>query len=206
MSCFRDFFDIQYINIFIMKKIAVFASGSGTNAENIIRYFSNDNDIEVSLVLCNKAGAGVLERAARLGVETVVFNASQMRTPGFITDILKSHEIDYVVLAGFLLLVPAEVTQMYKGRIVNIHPALLPLYGGKGMYGENVHKAVIAAKEKRSGITIHHVTENYDEGANIFQATVDVAPDDTPETLATKIHALEYEYFPKVIKSEIEKL
>lgn len=189
-----------------MKKIAVFASGSGTNAENIIRYFSNDNDIEVSLVLCNKAGAGVLERAARLGVETVVFNASQMRTPGFITNILKSHEIDYVVLAGFLLLVPAEVTQMYKGRIVNIHPALLPLYGGKGMYGENVHKAVIAAKEKRSGITIHHVTENYDEGANIFQATVDVAPDDTPETLATKIHALEYEYFPKVIKSEIEKL
>jgi len=189
-----------------MKNIAIFASGSGTNAENIIRYFSDNKEIATPVVLCNKPDAGVLERASRLGVATEVFTAAQMRTPGFITGVLERYSADYVVLAGFLLLVPAEVIEAYRGRIVNIHPALLPSYGGKGMYGDRVHEAVIAAGEKRSGITIHHVTENYDEGANIFQAFVDIAPDDTPATLAAKIHRLEYEHFPAVIEREIERL
>lgn len=189
-----------------MKNIAIFASGSGTNAENIIRYFSGNKEIATPVVLCNKSDAGVLERAARLGVATEVFTASQMRTPGFMLRLLERYSTDYIVLAGFLLLMPAEVIEAYRGRIVNIHPALLPSYGGKGMYGDRVHEAVIAAGEKRSGITIHHVTENYDEGDEIFQAFVDITPDDTPHTLASKIHELEYEHFPVVIEREIEKL
>lgn len=189
-----------------MKNIAIFASGSGTNAENIIRYFSSNKEINVAVVLCNKPDAGVLDRASRLGVATEVFTAAQMRTPGFISGLLERYRTDYVVLAGFLLLMPAEVIDAYRGRIVNIHPALLPSYGGKGMYGDRVHEAVIAAGEKRSGITIHHVTENYDEGADIFQAFVEITPDDTPASLAAKIHKLEYEHFPAVIEREIERL
>ncbi len=206
MSCFKENFDFVCVNLLNMKNIAIFASGSGTNAENIIRYFSGNKNIATPVVLCNKPDAGVLERASRLGVATEVFTAAQMRTPGFISGILDRYAVDYVVLAGFLLLVPAEVTEAYRGRIVNIHPALLPSYGGKGMYGDRVHEAVIAAGEKRSGITIHHVTENYDEGANIFQAFVDIMPDDTPASLAAKIHKLEYEHFPAVIEREIEQL
>lgn len=189
-----------------MIKIAIFASGSGTNAENIIRYFSANKDVAVPLVLCDKPGAGVLGRARSLGVDTVVFTPAQMRTPGFLLDVMARYGIDYVVLAGFLLLVPSEIVEAYRGRIVNIHPALLPSHGGKGMYGDRVHRAVIEAADKQSGITIHHVTERYDDGANIFQATVDLLPDDTPESLAARIHSLEYEHFPRVIESEIKRI
>ena len=202
----NTFFDILRCNRLIMKNIAIFASGSGTNAENIIRYFSGNKEIATPVVLCNRPDAGVLERASRLGADTVVFTAAQMRTCGFLLEILERYRTDYIVLAGFLLLMPAEVIEAYRGRIVNIHPALLPSYGGKGMYGDRVHKAVIAAAERRSGITIHHVTENYDEGANIFQAFVDITPDDTPDSLAAKIHKLEYEHFPAVIEREIVRL
>lgn len=186
-----------------MSKIAIFASGSGTNAENIINFFGSKADISVELVLCNKAGAGVIERAQRLGVRVEVFTSSEFKSSDKILNILKNSDIDYIVLAGFLLLVPTSIIKMYEGRVINIHPALLPSYGGKGMYGDRVHEAVIMDGVKQSGITIHHVTENYDEGANIFQATVEVLPTDTPQSLAEKIHQLEYRYFPEVIEKFI---
>lgn len=192
--------------IYKMKKIAIFASGSGSNAENIIRFFENDPRNRVSLVLCNKPDAYVLERAKRLGVPALVFNCEQFYHSDLILDRLKAEAVDLIVLAGFLWKVPANLLAAYPDRIINIHPALLPKFGGKGMYGEHVHEAVIAAGEKESGITIHHVNDRYDEGAAIFQATCPVLPDDTPDTLAAKVHALEYAHFPRVIKEFADSL
>lgn len=189
-----------------MKRIAVFASGSGTNAENICKYFKGSSVAQVAVIVSDNPRAGVLVRAAMLGVEYVVMDREAFRDGETVLRFLKDNNIDYIVLAGFLRLVPKVLVDAYSGRMVNIHPALLPAYGGKGMYGDNVHKAVIATGERESGITIHHVTENYDEGSAIAQYRLAVSPDDTPESLAEKIHELEYRYFPQVIEQEIIKL
>ena len=194
-------FILSFVNILLhssMYRIVIFASGSGTNAENIIRYFKDSNFARVGWVLCNRAEAGVLERAQALGVPTRVFSKKQLFSSDFIDFVRK--EADLVVLAGFLLKVPAELTRSFPGAMVNIHPALLPKYGGKGMYGMNVHRAVVSNKEKESGITIHYVNENYDEGAIIFQKKVPLEATDTAEDVAAKIHVLEQENFPAVIE------
>ncbi len=187
-----------------MKNIAILASGSGTNAENIINYFKNHHKIKIKLVLSNNKNAYVLERAKKSNVETLVFNKDTFYKSDEIIKNIKNKDIGYIVLAGFLWLIPEHFIHAFKNRIINIHPALLPKYGGKGMYGMNVHKAVIANNEKQSGISIHYVNEHYDEGNIIFQATCPVSPNDTPESLAKKIHELEYEHFPKVIEMWIE--
>lgn len=188
-----------------MKSIAIFASGSGTNAENLIRYFRTGSSGRVSLVLTNRPDAGVINRAGNLGVPVVAFNRDQLRTTGAVLQILREKEIDFIVLAGFLWLVPEDILEAYRGRIVNIHPALLPRYGGKGMYGHHVHEAVLASGDRQSGITIHHVNPAYDEGDIIFQATCPVLPDDTPDTLAGRIHGLEYEHYPRVVEELLEQ-
>ena len=182
------------------KSIAIFASGSGTNAENIVRYFKHSELASVNLILSNNADAFVLQRANLLNVKTHVFNREEFSQTGQVLKILKDNEISFIVLAGFLWLIPAELIKTYPDKIVNIHPALLPKYGGKGMYGSNVHKAVIACGDTESGITIHYVNEKYDDGNIIFQARCPVSPDDTPETLAEKVHRLEYEHYPRVIE------
>ena len=147
-----------------------------------------------------------MTRAANLGLESVVFDRDDFRNSDRVLDELKKRKIDYIVLAGFLWLVPPSITSAYPGRILNIHPALLPKYGGKGMYGDRVHRAVVEAGETESGITIHQVNEQYDSGDIVFQASVPVTPDDTPESVAAKVHELEYEYFPRIVEQEIEKL
>ena len=182
-----------------MKKIAILASGEGTNAERIIRYFLEKRTAEVALVIVNKAQAGVLKRAERLSVPSLILTAQDF-ADGKALEILHQYHIDFIVLAGFLLKVPDAILHDYPNKIVNIHPALLPKFGGKGMYGNRVHEAVIAAAEKESGITIHFINGHYDEGDTIFQATCPVMPNDTPETLAARVHALEYEHFPQVIE------
>jgi phosphoribosylglycinamide formyltransferase-1 len=189
-----------------MNNIAIFASGSGTNAEEIIRYFSTKNNTKVTLILTNKREAYVLKRAAKHNIPSVFFDHKDFYQNTTVLDILSEHKIDLVVLAGFLWLVPENILNSYYKRIINIHPALLPSYGGKGMYGEKVHKSVIENGEKESGITIHYVNRDYDSGDIIFQARCKVEKDDTAETLASKIHALEYEYYPKVIEEVIGKL
>jgi phosphoribosylglycinamide formyltransferase-1 len=186
-----------------MRNIAIFASGSGTNTENIIRYFSNKNSAKVSLVLTNKHQAMVLKRAEALNVATAFFDQNDFYVTGKVSEWLEKYEIDFIVLAGFLWLVPEKVIEKFRGRIINIHPALLPSYGGKGMYGDAVHRAVIANGDPESGITIHFVNNRYDEGDIIFQARCKVDPEETPESLARKVHALEYDHFPKVIEKLI---
>ncbi len=183
-----------------VKNIAIFASGSGTNAENIIRYFQGSPTARVVLLLSNNPEAGALDRARNLGVDTCVFTREEMLSSAVIEEQLGAHEVDIIILAGFLWLLPARIAEAYPGRVLNIHPALLPAYGGKGMYGMRVHSAVIAAGEKMSGITIHKVDECYDRGDIIAQFTVEIADDDTPESLAEKIHRLEYRHFPAVIE------
>ncbi len=190
-----------------MKKIAIFASGNGSNAENIARHFSGSSLARVSLIVSDNSRAYVLERAASLGIASIVIPRRQWREEAVtVMKVLNGYAPDYIVLAGFLSLVPPELTEAYAGRIINVHPALLPAYGGRGMYGDNVHRAVVAAGDKESGITIHHVNEKYDDGAVIAQYRVSVAPEDTPETLAAKVHELEYRYFPQVIEDELRKL
>lgn len=189
-----------------MKNIAVFASGSGTNAENIFQYFGDSVSARPVLLVADNPDAGALKRAQRFGIETAVFPRSEFRSGEHILELMQLRNIDFIVLAGFLSLVPATLIHAYSGRIVNIHPALLPKYGGKGMYGHHVHEAVIANGEKQSGITIHLVNEHYDEGATLAQFTVDITPEDTPESLAEKIHKLEYEHFPRVIEETIANL
>jgi phosphoribosylglycinamide formyltransferase-1 len=184
-----------------MKNIAIFASGSGSNAENIARYFRSHTLVNVSLVLSNKPDAYVLQRADKLGIPYFVFTREQFYHSEDVLDTLKKYDIGFIVLAGFLWLVPENILKAFPGRILNIHPALLPKYGGKGMYGERVHKAVRESGDRETGITIHLVNEKYDDGQIIFQARCDVDMDDTPESIAEKVHQLEYEYFPK----EIEK-
>ncbi|HLN21231.1 MAG TPA: phosphoribosylglycinamide formyltransferase [Bacteroidales bacterium] len=189
-----------------MRNIAIFASGSGTNAENIIKYFSNRKTARVRLVLSNKRDALVLQRAAALNTDAIFFDQNDFYVTGKVLSCLRQYEIDFIVLAGFLWLVPSDLINAYKERIVNIHPALLPLYGGKGMYGDAVHKAVILNNEPESGITIHYVNEHYDSGSIIFQAKTPVFPDDTHDTLASRIHKLEYEFYPRIIEELALKL
>ena len=184
-----------------MKNIAILASGTGTNAENIIRYFSNDNRAKVTLVLSNRSQAMVLERAAALGVDAFFFDRSQFYDTGEVLMMLQRRGTDLVVLAGFLWLVPSAVIEAFRGRIINIHPALLPRFGGKGMYGDRVHRAVLDAGCGESGITIHYVNEQYDSGDIIFQARCPVLPDDDVHTLAARVHELEYRHYPEVISS-----
>ena len=183
-----------------MKRIVIFASGSGSNAENIISFFSEKPQAEVVAVLTNKSSAKVLERCDRMGVPGFYFNKPAFRESDAVLRLLKGLEADLVVLAGFLWKVPCYLIEAFPNKIINIHPALLPKYGGKGMYGDRVHQAVKESQETETGITIHYVNENYDEGAIIFQAKTKVDPSDTPETSAQKVHQLEYEHFPKVIE------
>ena len=188
-----------------MKKIAILASGSGSNAENIHDYFKNRNDVEITLILTNNPTAFVIERAKKLNIKCILFNKNQFSETDEIVTELQREEIDLVVLAGFLWLIPQNLIEAFPSKIVNIHPALLPAYGGKGMYGSKVHEAVIENNEDVSGITIHYVNEKYDEGETIFQVATEIKSKDTPESLAQKIHALEYEHFPKVIERIIDK-
>lgn len=187
-----------------MINIAIFASGSGSNAENICRYFKNSKQIRVTLIISNKKESYVLKRAESLLVESAVFIKSDFETSGKVVDCLQNQKIDFIVLAGFLLKVPDNLLEAYPNRIINIHPALLPKYGGKGMYGVYVHKAVKEAGETESGITIHYVNENYDEGNIIYQAKCAIQADDTPDDIANKVHALEYKYYPEVIESVVK--
>ncbi|MBD8389581.1 phosphoribosylglycinamide formyltransferase [Dysgonomonas sp. BGC7] len=184
-----------------MKKIAIFASGSGTNAENIAQYFSESHDISVSLIISNKKEAYVHQRAKNLSIKSATFSKDEFDNTNKVLECLKQNNIDFIVLAGFLLKIPQNLISAYPDKIINIHPALLPKYGGKGMYGDNVHKAVVENKEAESGITIHYVNENYDEGAIIFQAKCTVDSADSYEDVAKKVHTLEYMHFPVIIEN-----
>ena len=186
------------------KRIAILASGSGSNAENIAQYFAHNEKIEVSLIISNKADAYVLTRAQKLGIPAVVITGKEMRDSAKVLDLLTEYQIDFIVLAGYLLKIPEYLIETYPNAIINIHPALLPKFGGKGMYGDHVHEAVVAAGEKQSGITIHYVNENYDEGAILFQATCEVLPGDSPADVASKVHALEYKHFPEIVGSLLQ--
>ena len=183
-----------------MKRIAIFASGNGTNAENIIRYFqASDLDGEVALVISNNPEAKVIQRGRNLGVDTKVMTRHEINTPTLMLGLLDEYSIDIIVLAGFMLIIPPFLIERYPDHIVNIHPALLPKYGGKGMYGHHVHEAVVAAGENETGITVHFVERRYDEGRIIFQAKTSVTPEDTPAEVEEKIHMLESRHFPRVI-------
>ena len=188
-----------------IKRIAVFASGRGTNAQNLISFFSKNDTGRVTLVLSDKKEAGVISRVKDMGVEVVVFDREELRD-GTILALLQKHEIDFIVLAGFLRMVPMDIIEKYRHRIVNIHPSLLPKYGGRGMYGMNIHRAVIENRERESGITIHHVSEVCDDGDIIFQTKVEITDTDTPESLAAKISRLEMEHFPRVVEKIISSL
>lgn len=185
-----------------MKNIAILASGEGTNAERIIRYFTDHPSVKIVVVITNKAEAGVIRRAEHLQIPVEFLPASAFKE-GKATDMLHRYEVDFIVLAGFLLHIPDDMLQAYPNRIINIHPSLLPKFGGKGMYGNHVHEAVLAANEAESGITIHYINEHYDEGGIILQVRCPVMPDDTPDTLAKRVHQLEYEHYPKVIEQWI---
>ncbi len=193
-------------------RIGILASGSGTNAERIMEHFGAGGESEgsetarVVLVASDNPDAYALVRASRRGVPTAVFTRAEFASGDAPLAALREAGVEYLVLAGFLRLIPLNIIEAYSGRIVNIHPALLPKYGGKGMYGARVHEAVVAAGEKESGITIHRVNEHYDDGAVIAQFRCPVSPDDTPETLAAKIHTLEHRHFPEVIEQDIQNL
>ncbi len=189
-----------------MKRIAIFASGNGSNAQRITEYFNDINGVVIALIITNNPKAGVLERAKNLGIESVVCERSDFVENAKVDTILDENRIDFIVLAGFLWLIPEFLINKYPNKIVNIHPALLPKYGGKGMYGMRVHEVIIANGEKQSGISIHYVNNNYDEGQIIFQAKVDIEGGETAESLAGKIHGLEYEHFPKVLEEVINNI
>lgn len=184
----------------MQKNIAIFASGSGTNAENIIRHFQGNESARVALVVSNKPDAFVLVRAEKLGVPSLTLTRDELADGDGMAGLMRRHGIDFIVLAGYLLRVPEGLLRAYPHRIVNIHPALLPRHGGKGMYGDRVHRAVVEAGERESGITIHYIDEHYDEGTTLFQAKCPVTPDDTPDDVARKVHELEYRYYPEVIE------
>ncbi len=187
-----------------MTDIAVFASGTGSNAENISCYFAGSTAVRVALIVTDNPEAGVIARAQKLGIPVEIVPRADFRAGGSrALGVLAQYHIDYIVLAGFLSLVPQAIIDAYRGKIINVHPALLPAYGGKGMYGSRVHEAVVAAGERESGITIHHVDEHFDNGDIIAQFRVGITQDDTPESLAEKIHALEYEHFPKIVEQEV---
>lgn len=187
------------------QKIAIFASGSGSNAEQIALYFAQNANVEVALIFSNNPKAGVIERARRLHTPVVLFDKKTFYDTPKILQILQNQQIDLIVLAGFMMLVPKALVKAFPNKIVNIHPALLPKFGGQGMYGHFVHQAVVAAGETESGITIHYVNEHYDEGTIIFQATCPVLPTDTPDDVAQKIHVLEHCHYPKIIEKLISK-
>ena len=183
-----------------MKHIVIFASGSGSNAQKIAEYFAASDTARVVMIYSNRRDAYVLQRAQKLNIPAIVFNKEDFYDNNVILNHLNNINPDLIVLAGFLWKVPEKIVDAFPKRIVNIHPALLPNYGGKGMYGANVHSAIIANREKMSGITIHYINENYDEGDVIFQATCKIDNDDTPETLAEKVHALEHKYYPEIVE------
>jgi len=181
-------------------RIAIFASGAGSNAQKILDHFRDSAHIKISLILCNKSGAGVLGIASTENIPAILIDKEKFFRGNAYVEELRENAIDFIVLAGFLWKIPAALIKAYPGKIVNIHPALLPKYGGKGMYGNYVHEAVIQAKESESGITIHYVDEHYDHGDAIFQARCSVLENDTAETLAQRIHLLEHEHYPQVIE------
>ncbi|MBV9986851.1 MAG: phosphoribosylglycinamide formyltransferase [Chitinophagaceae bacterium] len=191
---------LQTPNSRLQTQIALFASGTGTNAEKIIDHLRDHPSITVALVVCNKPGAGVLQVAERNGIPVLLIEKERFfRGDAYLAE-LAAYGIDFIVLAGFLWKIPESLIRAFPRRIVNIHPALLPKYGGKGMYGSKVHEAVLAAGEKQTGITIHYVNEHFDEGEHIFQASCDLAETDTAEDIARKVHALEHEHFPQVVE------
>jgi len=186
-----------------MVRLAILASGNGTNAQRISEYFSGNDQVSVDCIVYNKRDAFVAERARKLGVPAYYFGRADFYDNGRVLQFLKERGIDWVILAGFLWLVPEDILKAFPNRIINIHPALLPNYGGKGMYGHHVHEAVIANKESESGITIHIVDNHYDRGTILFQAKCELTAADTPDTLADKIHQLEQRYFPEVIEKTV---
>ena len=191
---------------FSMIHIAIFASGNGSNAENIVNYFAQNSNIQVSIIISNKKDAFVHERAKKFGIPSFTFSKEEFQTGDLILSKMVDYEIDFIVLAGFLLKVPNSIMNAYPGRIINIHPALLPKFGGKGMYGGYVHQAVKDANETETGITIHYINENYDEGDVIFQAKCSVLSSDTPDDIAHKVQSLEQRHFPEIIESLVKKI
>ena len=191
------------MNITKKFRLAIFASGSGTNAEAIMHHFQHHQSIEVALLLSNNSHAGALNRAHKCQVPTKVFDRVQFRESGVVLKWLNEAEITHLVLAGFLWLVPQEILKTFPDKIINIHPALLPKFGGKGMYGSKVHESVISSGEKETGITIHVVNEHFDEGKILFQAACPIEPDDDIHIITQKVHALEHAHFPKVIEQWI---
>lgn len=187
-----------------MSNIALFASGSGTNVENIASFFHGASNVSICCILCNNPHAFVIERAKKLGIPCHLVSRDDLYNSTVAADLLMDYQVDWIVLAGFLWKIPSNLIAHYPHRIINIHPALLPKYGGKGMYGDRVHQAVIDAGEKESGITIHYVDEQYDEGAIIFQAKCTVERGDSIITLRDKIHQLEHDHYPRIIQSLIE--
>ncbi|KQM72603.1 phosphoribosylglycinamide formyltransferase [Pedobacter sp. Leaf216] len=188
------------------KRIAIFASGSGSNAQKLMEHFKRSNEIEISLVLTNNADAYVLQRADNFEIPTHVFDKNEFYKTEEVIDLLKNLEIDFIVLAGFLWLIPKSLINAYPGRIVNIHPALLPKFGGKGMYGDHVHNAVMAAGEAEGGITIHYVDENYDEGEYIYQARYRIDKNDNLEMVKFKGQQLEHQHYPRVVETIVKKI
>ncbi|MDO5760181.1 MAG: phosphoribosylglycinamide formyltransferase [Bacteroidota bacterium] len=186
-----------------MKNIVLFASGNGSNVQQITEYFRGSKEVNVACVVVNRKNIYVIERAKNLGLECYYFNREDFYNSDKVLNLLKEKQADYIILAGFLWLVPKNILSEYERKIINIHPALLPKYGGKGMYGHNVHEAVIENKEQESGITIHFVNQEYDKGDIIFQAKCEITQQDNAESLAEKIHILEKEYFPKIIERVI---
>lgn len=185
-------------------RIVIFASGGGSNAEEIIKYFEGHSIIEVVLVASNNPVAFVIERARKFGIDTLIFNREQFNEPNVMLSLLDEKKVTHIVLAGFLWLLPEYLIKAFPERIINIHPALLPKYGGKGMYGMKVHEAVRGSNDKETGITIHLVNTKYDEGRVLFQAKCDIGASDTPEQIARKVHLLEYESYPKTIERWIQ--
>ena len=189
--------------VLTMTRIAIFASGAGSNAAKIIDYFRNHQTVSVALVVCNKPGAGVISIAEKENIPVLIIDKEQFfRGDGYVP-LLRSKNIDFIVLAGFLWKIPSTILSAYSNSIINIHPALLPKYGGKGMYGLNVHASVLSSGDQETGITIHYVDEHYDNGDVIFQERCKVSPTDTPETLAEKVHQLEHQHFPRVIEQVV---
>lgn len=189
-----------------MKNIAIFASGTGTNAQQIIHHFANKSTVKVALVISNKPDAKVLDRAINANVPTAVFTKKDFFETDKVLACLHENKIDWIILAGFLLLIPDNLIKAFPKRIINIHPALLPKYGGAGMYGMKVHEAIVLAKEIETGITIHYVNEHYDEGEIVFQATCEVDETDTPEAIAGKVHILEHRHYPRIIEKLLNEL
>jgi phosphoribosylglycinamide formyltransferase-1 len=189
-----------------MKNITIMASGSGTNAENLIKFFQKREEGEINLLMANRPDAFALVRAENLGVPVQIFSREDIYSTSKVLDELMRFSTDLIVLAGFLWLIPNEILEAYPNRIINIHPALLPKYGGKGMYGSRVHEAVISNGETESGISIHLVNQEYDKGEMLFQTGCNITPGDNPDTLAEKIHALEYKHFPRVVLEYLKRI